>query len=113
MQLLTFLTITTTAVLAVPAALPLAARQHDITGPCPVTKDNADVCRDMIDSSGCWNGIIGANGDGNATNAERLWTCVPGGKKNMCECYGCDWGLDRFITKHQLCAEFETPKPAP
>lgn len=71
---------TATLVIASPA---LYGRQHNVTGPCPVTATNVETCRDMIDASACWNGIIGANGDGSSQNAERLWTCVPGGKKNV------------------------------
>ncbi|KAK0669250.1 hypothetical protein QBC41DRAFT_336946 [Cercophora samala] len=93
-----------TATLAI-ASPALYGRQHNVTGPCPVTATDVETCRDMIDASACWNGIIGANGDGSSQNAERLWNCVPGGKKNMCECYGCDWGLDRYVTRYKLCDE--------
>jgi hypothetical protein len=51
------------------------------SGPCPMTRYNSEPCRDMLDSSACWNGIIGPNGGGNADRAEQLWNCVPGGKE--------------------------------
>ncbi|KAK4460096.1 hypothetical protein QBC42DRAFT_298899 [Cladorrhinum samala] len=83
----------------------LANHRRETTGPCPITATTVEPCRDMLDSSACWNGIIGRNGDGSADRAAQLWNCVPGGKKNMCECYGCDWGLDRYVTRLNLCVE--------
>ena len=43
------------------------------------------VCRDVVDSSGCWNRVVGPNGSGTATEVEakRLWECVPGGKDTV------------------------------
>ncbi|KAK4170525.1 hypothetical protein QBC43DRAFT_365299 [Cladorrhinum sp. PSN259] len=82
----------------------LAQHRRIVTGPCPITATTVEPCRDMMDSSACWNGIIGRNGEGSEARAEQLWNCVPGGKKNMCECYGCDWGLDRYVTRLNLCA---------
>lgn len=54
---------------------------RDTSGPCPMTRYNSEPCRDMLDSSACWNGIIGADGGGSAERAEQLWDCVPGGKE--------------------------------
>ncbi|GAB1312469.1 hypothetical protein MFIFM68171_02679 [Madurella fahalii] len=71
------------------------------SGPCPMTKDNSEPCRDMLDSSACWNGIIGPDGGGSDERAEQLWDCVPGGKEYMCGCYGCDSGLDRASNNPQ------------
>lgn len=57
---------------------PLVARA---SGPCPMTRYDSEPCRDLLDSSACWNGIIGPDGQGGAERAERLWDCVPGGKE--------------------------------
>ncbi|KAM7188811.1 hypothetical protein V8F20_010421 [Naviculisporaceae sp. PSN 640] len=63
------------------------------------------VCRDVVDSSGCWNRIVGPNGSGTATEKDKLglWACVPGGKDTMCQCYGCDSGLDKYFIRNELC----------
>lgn len=62
----------------------LAKHRRETTGPCPITATTVEPCRDMLDSSACWNGIIGRNGDGSGDRAAQLWNCVPGGKKNVC-----------------------------
>ncbi|KAK0612573.1 hypothetical protein B0T17DRAFT_511755 [Bombardia bombarda] len=74
-------------------------------GPCDMNNPES-VCRDVVDSSGCWNGVVGANGSGTAgeADANKLWKCVEGGKDVMCQCYGCDRGLNIYFQRNKLCA---------
>lgn len=63
--------------------LPRAVDSSSTTGPCPMTRYDSEPCRDVVDSSGCWNFIIGPDGGGSADRADELWDCVPGGKAKV------------------------------
>jgi len=80
-------------------------------GPCPI-----EPCREIIDSSSCWNDAKGKN------DTKGIFNCVDNGVVagskvgnfftsnqaantiQMCQCYGCDYLLKEFVKKNKLCS---------
>ncbi|KAK8105479.1 uncharacterized protein PG998_004047 [Apiospora kogelbergensis] len=72
----------------------LAAVRQDQPGPC-----DPDPCYRVIDSAACWSAVL----LGTEKNASKIFDCVPGGKEEMCRCYGCDSILSLFVVEHHMC----------
>ncbi|KAK7927297.1 hypothetical protein PG985_004295 [Apiospora marii] len=82
--------------LLMPLVPALAVRQdQQQPGPC-----DPAPCYQVIDSAACWSTVL----MGQESNATKIFDCVPGGKEEMCRCYGCDSILDRFVVAHQMCS---------